>query len=278
MSIHVEELWSQSDQFSLDLCIGAVARDDLARALLALEGANNAGRSRVESQLAAWAAQLDPASDVPVVQAAVLRALLVDELGLRGDQEDYSHPQGSRLSEVLRRRRGLPILLSVVWMEVGRRAGIPVDGIGLPGHFIVRVGGAQGVYVDPFGGGEAWSLARCRRQVEELSGGQIPWDDELLEPVESQDLLARVCRNLVGAHGQREEVGPLYRALRFLEAMSPEEPEVPLLRARVAEKSGAFPRALKIYRALAQNYAETEAGQAAAQRLQELSRLTVAES
>ncbi|MDY0003198.1 MAG: transglutaminase-like domain-containing protein, partial [Polyangia bacterium] len=149
--IQVEELWSQSDEWSLDLFVGAAAQDDLARALLALEGADGGTRQRIEALLDAWAARLPtPRVDTASGQADLLTTLLVDELGLRGDQVDYTHPVNSQISKVLERRRGLPILLSVVWMEVGRRAGMPVEGIGLPGHFIVRVGGEGGEYADPF--------------------------------------------------------------------------------------------------------------------------------
>ena len=131
--------------------------------------------------------------------------------------------------------------------------------------------------MDPFGGGARWSREDCRRRSHEITGGQIAWDDGFLEPVDSQELLRRVCRNLVAAHGQREEGAPLYRALRCLEAMSPDDPDVPLLRARVAEQHGASPRALKIDRALAVLWADSAAGKAAQERIRELARLTVAE-
>src|SRR5674536_283646 len=85
----------------------------------------------------------------PPVEA--LRGVLA---GFTGDARDYADLRSSLLPEVLRRRAGLPILLSVVWLEVARRCGIPADGIGLPGHFVVRVGdNCVDNYVDPFAGG-----------------------------------------------------------------------------------------------------------------------------
>lgn len=284
MSILVEELWSQSDEWSLDLFIGAAAQDDLARALLALEGVGSKDRQRTEGMLEDWAAMLHASSEPPPEQAALLGALLVGELDLRGDQVDYTLPTNSYISQVITRRRGLPILLSVIWMEVGRRAGISVEGIGLPGHFIVRVGGAQGEYVDPFGGGVVWSPEDCRRVASQSTFGQVLWDESFLEPVDSQELLKRVCRNLVAAQGhlvaqgQQSEHVALYRTLRFLEAMAPDEVDVPLLRARVAESCGAYPRAIQIYRAIATHHADTEEAQEAEGRLQSLSRLVVAKS
>ncbi|MFD4871125.1 transglutaminase-like domain-containing protein [Streptomyces sp. NPDC058412] len=86
--------------------------------------------------------------------ASAVTELLGGRLGFHGTPADYGRLSSSLLHEVLRRRRGLPILLSVVWMEVARRAGAPVYGLGLPGHFVVGFGDPEeGVVVDPFAGG-----------------------------------------------------------------------------------------------------------------------------
>src|SRR5262245_44832287 len=85
--------------------------------------------------------------------ASRLCRFLVDEAGFRGNSEDYYDPRNSFLNDVLDRRTGIPITLSTVFMEVGRRAGLTVEGVGLPGHFLVRVAGpAGGHLVDPFHG------------------------------------------------------------------------------------------------------------------------------
>src|SRR5664280_459569 len=114
------------------------------------------------------AAQADPTLDIRAAQAELDRlARSVDPrrppvealrgvlAGFTGDARDYADLRSSLLPEVLCRRAGLPILLSVVWLEVARRCGIPADGIGLPGHFVVRVGDNYvDNYVDPFAGGD----------------------------------------------------------------------------------------------------------------------------
>lgn len=83
-----------------------------------------------------------------------MRAHLCDELGFVGNRDDYYDPRNSFLNEVLERRTGIPITLAVVWMAIGRRAGLRVEGIGFPGHFLVRVGGESGRYVDVFNEGQ----------------------------------------------------------------------------------------------------------------------------
>src|SRR5664280_1069999 len=130
------------------------------------------------------AAQADPALDTRAAQAELERlARSVDPrrppvealrgvlAGFTGDARDYADLRSSLLPEVLRRRAGLPILLSVVWLEVARRCGIPADGIRLPGHFVVRVGDNYvDNYVDPFAGG-------ARLDVSGVPAPYLrPWD------------------------------------------------------------------------------------------------------
>ena len=88
------------------------------------------------------AAQLAPAADgAPAAEVEVLRELLARRHGFSGDREEYDHPDNSMLDLVLERRKGLPILLSTVYVEVARRAGIAVAGVGLPGHFVAATSG-----------------------------------------------------------------------------------------------------------------------------------------
>lgn len=120
---------------------------------------------------------------------SALRAVLA---GFTGDAHDYADLRSSLLHEVLRRRAGLPILLSVVWVEVGRRCGIPAYGIGLPGHFVARVGeGAGEEYVDPFAGGA----------VLDVRG--LPVD--YLRPWPAQEILLRILNNVRAWAGQAQD-------------------------------------------------------------------------
>lgn len=275
--ILVEELWTPKDQQDLDLCIGAVANEDLDRALLALESADDSRQREAEKTLRRWAAQLPAGAEgSPASQVEALRALLVDQLGFTGSGADVTDPRNSQLSEVMARRRGRPVLLSAVWMIVGRAAGFPVAGIGLPGRFLVRVGGDEGIYVDPFDGGPSLTETECRQRAEQLFEGELQWQESLLDPVSAPELLTRAAQGLATIYANREENGARYRTLRFMEAMRPSEPSIPLARAQLAEQVGAFPRAIKIYRAIAQQFEDTEAATEANEKLEQLSRLPIA--
>lgn len=120
-------------------------------------------------------------------EAAGLRQALADDHGFRGYGDDYGDLRASLLHEVLRRRRGRPILLSVVYLEVARRVGVPAAGIGLPGHFVVEVAGQL---VDPFYGGRLVS----RAELASRSGGPLTDADFAPWPVPS--IVTRVLANV----------------------------------------------------------------------------------
>jgi regulator of sirC expression with transglutaminase-like and TPR domain len=100
---------------------------------------------------------------------------LFDELGFRGNTEQYQDPDNSYLDQVLRRRLGIPITLSVLTMEVGRRLGVLFDGVGMPGHFLIRHRAEPATFLDPFGGGRRLDVAGCRAIFNSL-GGTGPGD------------------------------------------------------------------------------------------------------
>ncbi|MEU6171099.1 transglutaminase-like domain-containing protein [Streptantibioticus parmotrematis] len=128
----------------------------------------------------------------PQEWAAAFADVLGTRCGLHGRASDYERLESSLLHAVLRRRRGLPILLSVVWTEVGRRLGAPVYGVALPGHFVVGVGDPHGRYVlaDPFHGGVPVS----GDDAERLAGGPVP--PRALEPAAPLDVIGRVLGNI----------------------------------------------------------------------------------
>ena len=144
-----------------------------------------------------------------------LNKFLFEELGFAGNQSDYYDPRNSLLSDVIDRRTGIPITLSVVYMEIGRRAGLRVEGIGLPGHFIVRAAGADGetALVDPFNG-KVIDTDDCQERLDTIYGGQAPLTDAHLRPVATREILARLLRNLKGIYAQ---AGLYRRALSVIE-------------------------------------------------------------
>lgn len=140
-------------------------------------------------------------------QAMILAHHLHDELEFRGDELDYHDPRNGYLNEVLERRMGLPISLSILWMAIGRRADVHIDGVGFPGHFLVRVGPGGGdeapVVVDPFHGGIVVGHAQLERLAIHHLGGAEKLRPEHLTPIDARTMLVRVLVNLKHAHERR---------------------------------------------------------------------------
>jgi len=128
-----------------------------------------------------------------------------------GNVGDYLDPGNSYLDVVLERRLGIPITLSLVMIEVGRRIGREVDGIGMPGHFLVR--DADGTFFDPFHGGARLDEAGCRRLFEVMHGA-VPFRAEYLAPVDDRRILARMLANLTRSFLERRPQHALW-ALRL---------------------------------------------------------------
>ena len=133
-----------------------------------------------------------------------LRRYLFHDLGFRGDREHYDDPRNSFLDLVLARRTGLPILLATVMMEVGRRADVPVVGIGMPMHFLVRCGRDTDRFADPFTG-DALDGDGVRRMFEALAEGRLRWDDRYLEPVVARAIVTRMLANLYASYRRRRD-------------------------------------------------------------------------
>jgi regulator of sirC expression with transglutaminase-like and TPR domain len=153
-----------------------------------------------------------------------LRTVLFRELGLRGDDESYDSPSNSSVARVLARRRGMPITLSILAIEVARGAGIELAGIGVPGHFVV--GGAAlppGVYLDPFDGGELRDAAGLETRLEQIFGAPVALGDRPLRIDASRAILARVLRNLRRSFERRDRWEEALAALEFSEALEPED-------------------------------------------------------
>nr|WP_203592995.1 transglutaminase-like domain-containing protein [Streptomyces sp. SID9124] len=127
--------------------------------------------------------------------ASALAELLGERYGFEGSTADYRRLESSLLHEVLRRRRGLPILLSVVWIEVARRAGAPVYGVALPGHFVVGFGDpGERVLADPFAGGRPLTDQDAELLVTSATGER--WEPSALEPARPLEVVLRILNNI----------------------------------------------------------------------------------
>jgi len=133
----------------------------------------------------------------PHTLAAGLSRYLFAELGFVGAPEEYFDPRANHLNDVLDRRRGIPLSLSLVYMEVARRAGYTVAGVGLPGHFIVKHQHAgDDLYVDPFNAGAVLTPRDCAARVREIYGGAVAFQPYMLGAVTKRQILSRAVHNL----------------------------------------------------------------------------------
>ena len=152
-------------------------------------------------------------ADSPREEIDACRRVLADREGFLGEADDYDAPENSMLDLVLARRSGLPILLSVVYAEVARRAGMDVQGVGLPGHFVVaHFGAVPPLLFDPFNGG---------RDVEHAP------DPSVVRPWRAHETALRMLNNLVGSYRRRGDLTLAIRAARLRLAL----PVGPALRA-----------------------------------------------
>jgi regulator of sirC expression with transglutaminase-like and TPR domain len=176
-------------------------------------------------QLANQAAAILPASSSPQRAMALADFLFVKQ-GFSGNVADYADPRNSFLNEVLARRRGIPISLAVIYLEVARRLELPAYGVNLPGHFIVGVGeGQAALLLDPFHGGRRLERAECAQLVAVSSGYDGPFQEEWLAPTPDALILVRMLNNLRLVYVRQESWPEAIAVLRFLRLLQPEMPD-----------------------------------------------------
>lgn len=142
----------------------------------------------------------------PQAVLAHLHDLLFDTLGFCGDTDDYLNPLNSYVPAALQLRRGLPITLSLIYKCIAERLGLDVQGVGLPGHFIVGVReGRSTLLVDPFHAGRVLTHDDARELIHELFGNDLAWSEELLAPVSHRHWIGRILQNLLHVFNEAEQ-------------------------------------------------------------------------
>lgn len=175
-------------------------------------------RRRVEKMAEEIKAKLDADATAKQKLAALMDYLFVQQ-GFAGDERDFYHPRNSCLNDVLERHTGLPITLSVLTMEVSRRLGLRVAGVGLPGHFIVKAEvDGETFFLDPFHGGQALTRADCQKIAAD-NGQELT--NELLQPVPNREILVRMLRNLLAVAIATESAHQARQLQRYIEVLSP---------------------------------------------------------
>jgi regulator of sirC expression with transglutaminase-like and TPR domain len=155
--------------------------------------------------------------------AEVCRTLFTD-VGLRGDHESYDDPRNSYLDQVLDRRLGIPISLSVILIEVARRRGLVLEAVGMPGHFLVRDPADPNRLIDSFDGGRILDRAACERLYQAITGGTAPLAPRMLAPTGRWAVLARMLANLDRSFERRGDRA----ALRWVTELRLAIPQAPI--------------------------------------------------
>ena len=221
--MEVGEVWNQFDRM-----VGVPDEEiDLARAALLIAATEYPGLSierelfRIDEIAEGIAARMD--DDTPLYQLNTLSEYLFDELKFAGNHTNYHDPRNSFLNDVIERRVGIPITLSLLYIEVGRRLGVPLLGIGMPGHFIVRHRDEFDVFVDPFHGGILLSEDECAERVKQVTQGTLTWNRSYLEPVRSREFIARMLRNLKVVYLQRRNYERVLATIDRVIALLPQD-------------------------------------------------------
>lgn len=179
-----------------------------------------AAHAKPELDVAGHLARLDAlAEEVREPTLDGLRRLLFRDLGFAGNEDDYYDPRNSYLDDVLERRTGIPISLAIVMMEVGRRVAVPLSGVSMPGHFLVRDKVDPEVFIDPFARGIVLDRRGCRLRFHGVHGVTATFDPAFLEPVGRRAIVDRMLANLEAIAGTRSDRAMLAWVLRLRASM-----------------------------------------------------------
>jgi regulator of sirC expression with transglutaminase-like and TPR domain len=215
------------------LCIAADGRPDLEfePTLRALDGLTDRVRARLDR------------GDSTEVTLARIHGVLYGETGFRGPRAaEYHDLRNSQLDVVMTRHVGLPIALAVIELEVGWRLGLRLQGVGLPGHFIVQA--PNGTLIDPAAGGRSLTPDDCQALIGQALGDRILFHPRLLRPVGRREILARMLRNIRGLHLAERNWPLALGAVELLSVVEPTEPDHGRDRALLLGRMGRFTAAI----------------------------------
>jgi regulator of sirC expression with transglutaminase-like and TPR domain len=164
--------------------------------------------------------------DGPIETIGRINDVLFGVLGFRGNTERYFDPRNSFFNDVLDRRMGIPITLGTLYMEIGRRLEIPIVGIGMPGHFLVKYADRNSeFFLDPFNAGGILSREACLGRLKEFFGGAVEFQDRLLARVTHKEILRRMLNNLKAIYFKAQSFGRGLAMVEMLLMISPDDAE-----------------------------------------------------
>jgi regulator of sirC expression with transglutaminase-like and TPR domain len=171
-------------------------------------------------------ARLPRVADPGETIAALNHVLFVEE-GFRGNRENYYDPRNSFLNQVLDRKLGIPITLALVYMEVARRAGFPLFGVGMPGHFLLKHYDVDGreTLIDAFDNGAVLTARECQHRLDQIYSGQLPLQPEFLLSVSRRQMLTRILNNLKNVYMSARNFRKALEVVDLICAIYPRSPE-----------------------------------------------------
>ena len=177
---------------------------------------------------------------------SALNGYLFEKLGFLGNQDDYYNPRNSFLNDVLERRTGIPITLSIVYLEITRRLGLPFYGVGLPGHFIIKYDdNRRAIYLDPFHAGRVVEAEDCRRLVRDITGPEFVLTEQHFRAVDNRTIILRMLSNLRSIYLQTRQYRKAIGVLDMVLNLAPAVAEDYKQRARLYHELGQSKPAIK---------------------------------
>ncbi|PYV39268.1 MAG: hypothetical protein DMG06_23590 [Acidobacteria bacterium] len=206
------------------------AQMDLASAalLIALDEYPNLNVQKYLGKIDAMASKIQSNIDFsiqarPTDAIERINRFLFQVEGFRGNKEDYYDPRNSFLNDVLDRRKGIPITLSLIYLEVGKRLGLNLEGVGMPGHFIVKcVHQELEAFIDPFHQGEILLEDGCKKRLQDIYGNDFQFERSFLAPVGKRQILRRMLTNLKGIYLDRQEFRKALSAIEKILLVNPD--------------------------------------------------------
>ncbi|WP_298866227.1 transglutaminase family protein [uncultured Gimesia sp.] len=185
-----------------------------------------------------------PPKAAPQVKLEGLNQYLFRETGFHGSRTNYYSRSNSYINETIEDREGLPITLAVLYMEMGRRLGLDIEGVGLPGHFVVRVNSTdeKGQLIDVFEGGKTLSDEAARVIILSANGGRV--DEEFLKAQPKKEIIKRMLRNLLNLARDSEDVKSMLRYVETMIAIDEELLQERWLRAVLRYQTGRITEAM----------------------------------
>lgn len=201
---------------------------DLARAALymAMEEYPDLNPDEYLNALDTMATEVEerlPQERYPLRMIQTINAYLFKELGFRGNADTYYDPRNSYFNQVIDRRTGIPISLSLVYLELAKRLNFPMVGVGMPAHFLIRpLGDELDVFVDPFHQGEVLFPEDCRDRLNQIYGAAVDWRPEFLETISPRRFLARMLTNLKMVYIRQEDWERAIAAIEYILILFPD--------------------------------------------------------